>query len=269
VDPVAEGVGAFEPWDALEGPHRGLKLRHELGDPVGHAEDEGLGCVAGKDAAFGDESDPPAAGGLVHVGRRHQDRDPLTVELEEELPELEPGHGIDAGRRFVEQKDLGSVEEIAGQSELFLHPARKVPGEPVFEGPQGAETEQLLFPLREPPGRHAVKIGEELHVFGDGQVAVKAEVLGHVADPVLHLEGPASHIEAGDRNGSAVGAKKADEEAEERRFSRAVGSDEAGDRPLLDREVEVMDGLIRLERLEDAPGFDGVHVFPKLLIAAR
>src|SRR5205085_3062903 len=51
---------------------------------------------------------------------------------------------------------------------------------------------------------------------------------------------------------AAVGMDEAGDEAERRRLARAVRTDEADDRPLLDRERQVLHGLEPAEALGDA-----------------
>ena len=55
---------------------------------------------------------------------------PCVQELREQLPELAPRHGVDAGRRLVEQNEVGLVHERARERELLLHAARQLVGEP-------------------------------------------------------------------------------------------------------------------------------------------
>ena len=102
--------------------------------------------VEREQVALVQERDARAALGLVQIGRRHQDREAATEELGEQLPELAPRHGIDAGRRLVEQEDPRLVHERAGERELLLHAARQ----PI--GAAGAERRQLRH-LEQPVAR--------------------------------------------------------------------------------------------------------------------
>ena len=45
-----------------------------------------------------------AAFRLVQIGRRDEDRDAALAQGIEDAPEIPPRHGIDPGRRFVEQE---------------------------------------------------------------------------------------------------------------------------------------------------------------------
>jgi hypothetical protein len=46
---------------------------------------------------------------LVHVRRRHDDRQPRRLELREQIPELPPRHRVDPRRRLVDDEVRGAV----------------------------------------------------------------------------------------------------------------------------------------------------------------
>ena len=48
-------------------------------------------------------ADPAAALGLVHVMRRDEQRDALGRQAKQQVPQVAPGHRVDAGRRLVEE----------------------------------------------------------------------------------------------------------------------------------------------------------------------
>ena len=50
---------------------------------------------------------------------------PPCLQLAEQLPELAARHGVDAGRRLVEEQDLRAMDERAAERELLLHAARQ------------------------------------------------------------------------------------------------------------------------------------------------
>ena len=63
--------------------------------------------------------------GLVHVvGGEHQ-RDALTLELVEALPQQVARLRVEPGGRLVEQQQLGLVDQRAGDREPALHAARE------------------------------------------------------------------------------------------------------------------------------------------------
>ena len=74
---IAEGMDALEPGDTLKRrAARGRSARPARRSPRS-CRRRGRGRIVGQDAAFEHESDLPAARGLVHVGRGHEDRHAL------------------------------------------------------------------------------------------------------------------------------------------------------------------------------------------------
>ena len=89
------------------------------------------------DPSLVQQRNPRAALRLVQVRRGHHDRQAARQELGEQLPELTTRHRIDAGRRLVEQQDVGPMDERAGERQFLLHAARQ------SIGPAGSERRQL------------------------------------------------------------------------------------------------------------------------------
>ena len=50
---------------------------------------------------------------------------PPSLEPAEQIPELAARHGVDAGRRLVEEQNLRPMHERAAERELLLHAARQ------------------------------------------------------------------------------------------------------------------------------------------------
>ena len=63
--------------------------------------------------------------GLVHVVRREHEGHALALQLVEALPQEVARLRVEAGRRLVEQQQLGLVDERAGDREPALHAARE------------------------------------------------------------------------------------------------------------------------------------------------
>ena len=74
------------------------------------------GRVDGEDASALDEGDAVAAVGFVHVRRRDDDREATARERRQQVPELAARYGVDAGRRLVEEQDLGPMHERAARA---------------------------------------------------------------------------------------------------------------------------------------------------------
>ena len=101
----------------------GARRRH-LGKPLelfGPAEHEQLRHV--------DVADVGAALGLVHVVGRDEQRHPAGGKLEEQIPQLPAGDGVDARGGLVEKQQLRLVDQRAGQREPLLPSAGERAGE--------------------------------------------------------------------------------------------------------------------------------------------
>ena len=88
---------------------------------------------------------PVEAGGLLHVGGRHQDAHarPVGPDAVDQLPELAARQRIDAGGRLVEDQQVRVVDQSAAQAELLLHAAGQLAGRPVGEASQPDTVQQL------------------------------------------------------------------------------------------------------------------------------
>ena len=73
---------------------------------------------------------------------------PPARNLREQLPELPPRYGIDAGRGLVEQDDLGLVDERARERELLFHAAGELIGQPRAERRELRDVEQACRAAR-------------------------------------------------------------------------------------------------------------------------
>ena len=91
--------------------------------------------------------------GLVHVvGGQHQ-RDALLLEPVQPVPQHVAGLRVEAGRRLVEQQQLGLVDQRPGDREPPLHAARQRLDPLVGPVAELHELEQLVGPLARPRPR--------------------------------------------------------------------------------------------------------------------
>ncbi len=68
-----------------------------------------------------------AAQGFVHEVSRNEDRDALAAgEIDQELPELVAGDGVNSGGGLIEQEHVGLVQNGNGQGQPLLEPQGKV-----------------------------------------------------------------------------------------------------------------------------------------------
>ena len=145
--------------------------------------------------------------------------------LFENAPEFAARKRIHADRRLVENEKLRAAEKRCGQSELLLHAARKLPGEPILEAGQSRERHELPKAGRGFLLVESSKFGEEAKVFRHAQVFVEAEALRHEAD--LGKKGGVFGIgnAAADFHDALVGLEQSGGEFEERRLAGPVGTD--------------------------------------------
>ena len=82
--------------------------------------------------------------GLVHVVGRQDERHAALLEPVEAVPQQVPRLRVEAGRRLVEEQQVGLVDEAAGDRQAALHAARHVLD--LVAGPLGqlGEVEQLV-----------------------------------------------------------------------------------------------------------------------------
>src|SRR4029077_14409912 len=114
-----------------------------------------------------------AAIGLVHVRRRHDDRQPGRFQPAEQIPELAARHGVEAGRRLVEKQHSGTMEERAAEGELLLHAAGQRAGAAITERFELRVDGRDLLVLA--LNRRAEYVCEEAQVLVDAQVRIERE----------------------------------------------------------------------------------------------
>ena len=77
---------------------------------------EALRRVERQDPAVVHDRDPlTELVGFLHVVRGQHDRLALAVDLTEDLPQGEPRLGVEPGRRFVQEQDIGAVGHGSGE----------------------------------------------------------------------------------------------------------------------------------------------------------
>ena len=176
VQAVAEEVGAWRRLRAGHARGRVARVGDDHFEPLpGQRAAQPARLVEREHLALVQQGNAVAALGFIQVRRGHQDGDALLQELREQLPELAPRHGIDAGGRLVEDDDVGLVDERAGQRQLLLHAA----GEPIREP---LPERRQLGHVQQPVAAgvvvvDAVDLGEEGDVLVDAEIAVETESL--------------------------------------------------------------------------------------------
>src|SRR5579863_2836305 len=92
--------------------------------------------------------------------------DTLSRKLEEKIPESAAGDGIDSGGGFIEENDLGRVNDGASQGEALLPSPRELAGAPVHVRLDSGQGLHFACSRGCPGGIKAVNAGIKSDVFG-------------------------------------------------------------------------------------------------------
>ena len=196
--------------------------------------------------------------GLLHVVRRQQHRQPVAVQLVEDLPQGEAALRVEAGGRLVEEQDVRIVRDAARDHQTLGHAAR----ERVDAGRGAVGQTELLQQFRRPrprlPPVHPEVPAVVVEVLPYGEAAVERVGLGDDADRLLGQGRFAGHVHATDAGPARRRHHAGREHADCGRLAGAVGAEQAEDLARGDGQVESVDRLhaagIRLReplRLDD------------------
>ena len=106
----------FDSGVVVVGRYRHAVFADQLLQLVRRSRDDDLAVV--------DDRDPVAVLRLVHVVRRHEDRDVfLATKLADVAPDVLARLRIEADRRFVQEENPGRMEQAARDLKPPLHPA--------------------------------------------------------------------------------------------------------------------------------------------------
>ena len=149
----------------------------------------------------------------------------------DQLPELPARERIDAGRRLVEDQKIGVVDERAAEPELLAHAARQLARQAVGERRQARAVQQVGDAHLALGAVLAEEAREELDVLAHAEVGIEvlAEPLRHVGDARADLRAVARvrHVAAEHLDRAGLNALGAGDDAQQRRLSHAVGTDQA------------------------------------------
>ena len=210
------------------------------------------------DLALVDHDDPAAEFlDVVEVVRRQDDRGMEgPVHVSDGVAHLLLGDDVEADRRFVEEEDLGVVEERGG--DVGAHPLseRERADRRLDEGVDLEDVVEERHPLLE------VGVGDVVDLLQDREAFVEREVppeLGALTEDDADVEGVPDPFLVGDDavDDDRPGGRREDpgEHLDGRRLAGAVRADVADDLAFPDREGDAVDGLrdhfLRIEK-----GFD-------------
>ena len=185
--------------------------------------------AVGDDLPVEDEGEAVALLGLVHVVRGDQHRHAaLGDDLVDEVPEQPAPARIDAAGGFVEEQQLGLVQQRGGQRDP-LPLARREPGGELAQPLREAQAVGEFGDARLQRGvAEPVDGPEEAEVLLDREVGVERELLAHVAEPPLPRLGVAHDVETAEPlHRPGRGRQQPGQHADRRGLARPVRAEEA------------------------------------------
>ncbi len=197
-------------------------------------DDEALGALVGA-CDFVDGKDDRASVGVQFVEQLDQARGRCFVEARE---------------GFIEQQDVGAMEQGASQSEALAVSARQDAGRTVKDTVQVEYVGQFID-ARLGVG-DAKEPGVEEQVVAPGEIGVQQAL---VRDPAEHATQPRAslaEIDTGERHGSGSGNGKPCTKTKQRGLAGAVGTHECNKRTTGNREVDAAQYDVATKRFANA-----------------
>ncbi len=192
-----------------------------------------IGCASGKHMPGIHGDQPVEAHRLLHIRGRDNDAHTLMVapDIVDQRPELPPRQRVDAGRRLVEDEQIGVVDQRTAEPELLLHAAGELARRPVRERRQARAPQEVGDAALALPSVVAEELAEEIDVLEDGErrIEVLAEPLRHVGDPRIRR---LAMLLVGDvatehRNTAVLDSARTGHQRQEARLADTVRPDEA------------------------------------------
>ena len=173
------------------------------------------------------------------------------------VPHLGAGSWVEPGGRLVEEDERRLRDEARREVEAATHAAGEVLQRALRGIGQAELFEQLgrFGPRRF--GAEAVQAREEVEVLARAQRLVDRGVLPGHADELAHDMRLAHHVMPEDACAAAIGAEQCREHADGGRLAGAVRPEHAIDAAGADGEVDVIDGAVVAEVLDESVGLDG------------
>ncbi len=215
-------------------------------------------------AASDDESESMTPLGLIHVVRGDQERQPLTGESMNLLPEVTACLGVHAGCGLVEQQQSGPVNQARGQGQPLLPTAGELTGKLVLPLRQTESRDALTH--RVPAVLQGIHARDEIQVLCNRQILPETETLGHVADLTLDGLTFADDIKAEACAAAFIRTEQAAEHADDRRLAAAVRAEKAADLARANLQAHVVDGREVAETLGHPVHVDGEILSHKLCL---
>ena len=184
---------------------------------------ERFGCAESDEVALVQDGEAIAALGFFHEMGSDDDGDALLVaEDSEVLPEVAAGAGIETGGRFIEEQDLGMVEQTFREFDAALHSAGEGFNVIVGTVEQSYAGENLVDTIFEVGATEAVEMSLMPQVFAGGEFGIDALGLKDDADVAAEGSGLVNGVEAGDGCAARSGDHQCGQNPEKRGLAAAV-----------------------------------------------
>src|SRR5205823_11322414 len=165
----------------------------------------------------------------------------IAGELFDELPRFDDLFRVEAGRRLVEDEDVGIMDERLCEADALLVALRQLSGQAVRHVVDANPRHHVLDPLTPLVARHPFDAGDEIEVLADAHVWIERRRFGKVAGAALRLDGLVEDVEPGDNRFALGGRHVAGQYPHRRRLAGAVGAEKAEDFASFDAEADVVD----------------------------
>ncbi len=193
---------------------------------------------------------------LVHVVGRQDERHAALLESVEAIPEQVARLRVEAGRRLVEEQQLGLVDERAGDRQAALHPARHVLDLVARPLRELGEVEQLVGAAGAFRAAEAEVPAVDHEVLADRELVVERVLLGHDAEARPDLRTVPFGVQAQDGQRAVADRRDARDHPHRGGLAGAVGAQEAERFAGRDVEVDGVHGGELAEPLGQSAGMD-------------
>ena len=163
------------------GNERILHIRQLAGFGLGVSADFGR-CALGQDFSRIENDNAVAILGFFHEVSGDDDGHAVLGQIGDTLPKFAAGKRVGAAGGFVQEKDFRLVQERRRHRQPLLETARQLAARQFGQGCQLEVLHRPVDALAFAVAAQIVSAGEEFEVFGDGELTVERELLGHVAD---------------------------------------------------------------------------------------
>ncbi len=174
------------------------------------------------------------------------------TQLPNQLPGLDDLLGVETRGRFVEDQDLGIVDDGLRQPDALLVALGQLHAVPVRHVGDPRLAHHIVHPRRDLAPRNAFDAGDEIEIFPDRHVRVERRRFGQVAGTPLGFDGLLEHVMPGDHHRALRCGHVAGDDAHRRGLAGTVRSQEAENLAGFDAECHVADRRDRTVAFREA-----------------